>query len=119
MIKKINTIVDGYDVKKVNLWPSPTDRTRIITSCTLGETVIVVDRTGDFSRIRNASGKMGWCNTSFLADIDAPPAKEYPMDSDMAIDKAYFDKEKEYTSDLRSLISRLWISRLFRKLRSL
>lgn len=119
MLKKINTIVDGYDVKKINLWPNPADRTRIVASCTHNERVLVLDRKGDYTKVRTGSGKMGWCNTAFLVETDAQDLPEYYTDSDIAVDKSFFEKERYYVSDFRNLISRTWISRLFRKLRSL
>lgn len=119
MLKKINTIVDGYDVKEVNLWPSPTDRTKKISFCTCNEVVFVLDRKGDYSRVRNAMGKIGWCNTGFLIDVEENIGKEYPMDSDISIDKAFYAEERSYTEDFRKLLCRTWLFRLIKKLGSL
>ncbi len=120
MIKKINTIVDGYDVKVVNLWPSPSDRTRIIGKCVNDETVTILEYKGDYVKIRNTSGKIGWCNSGFLEFTFIPGSDKDDIDesdSDIAIDKPFFDKEKEHIAELKNNISRTWISRLVRKLR--
>lgn len=71
----INTILDGFDVEKINLWDHPTKRDKIVTKCINNEPVYIIDsfttRDGvKYLQVRtfsNVDGCLeGWCSSACI-----------------------------------------------------
>jgi hypothetical protein len=66
----IETIVEGYDVGQVNLWPGPTDSSRPVGRCYRGERVQVLGRSGEYVQVQTSSGARGWCADALSGRVD-------------------------------------------------
>lgn len=63
----INTILDGFDVEKVNLWDHPTLRNNIVDRCTSNQEVeLLTDGSDGMVLVRTSDNRQGWCNSAFL-----------------------------------------------------
>lgn len=65
----INADVDGARVDPVNLWPSPTNRSRPLARLRHGDSVGLISTQGDYAYVRAASGTEGWLLKSFVAEL--------------------------------------------------
>jgi hypothetical protein len=63
---KINTFVDGMDVKIVNLWDDMEKRNVITDKCHNEDKVVILSKRDDYVLLRTVSGKEGWCMKDFL-----------------------------------------------------
>lgn len=115
MIKKITTIVDGYDVKKVNLWPSPTNRNKKIAVCFNNEKVFVLGRSGDYSRVRTLDGRIGWCANGFITALNNHDQMVDNVVNSIEYQQQFFEANTRRTNHLLNLLSRLWIVRILNK----
>lgn len=102
MIKKIITVVDGYDVQTVNLWGDAVSRTKINGKCLNGDLVTILERRGEMVRVKNEKNHSGWCNIGFLVDVGHPDPIAVDPDKDLSIDREFYAANKEKTDSLRS-----------------
>lgn len=65
----INADVDGSRVEPVNLWPSPTDRSRALARLRHGDSVGLISTQGDYAYVRVDSGTEGWLDKDFIAEL--------------------------------------------------
>lgn len=59
-------IITAPDVETVNLWDTPTDRTRVLGTVRNGETVGIVERSGAYVHIQTRTGVQGWVLRDFI-----------------------------------------------------
>ncbi len=87
----INTILDGFDVEKINLWDHPTKRDKIVAKCINNEPVYIIDsfttRDGvKYLQVRtfsNVDGCLdGWCSSACVRK-EASEAIVQPSSSEM------------------------------------
>lgn len=64
----INTVVDGYDVLKVNLWSQPNSPRQQVFSVTNGQKVKIIDENNDYYKIED-NGLSGWCMKGFVNEL--------------------------------------------------
>lgn len=65
-IGRINTYVDGMDVRKVNLWAQRDTKDRVVTSTVNNERVGLVEKSGMYVKVMTENGKVGWCLKDFV-----------------------------------------------------
>lgn len=64
----VNTVVDGYDVLKVNLWSQPNSPRKQVFSVTNGQKVKIIDENDDYYKIEY-NGMSGWCMKGFVNEL--------------------------------------------------
>ncbi len=71
----ITTIVDNYDVKKVNLWSSTLSSRKIVASMVNDEKVYILKDEDPYYLVESANGdgRKGYCMKGFIIVTKPPP----------------------------------------------
>ncbi|MFA8451872.1 MAG: hypothetical protein ACEPOW_14350 [Bacteroidales bacterium] len=65
-VRKIETIVNGYDILKVNLWNDAFNRKKVMARVARNESVAVIKVKESYVQVATTEGKIGWCRYEFL-----------------------------------------------------
>ena len=65
-ITRINTFVDGMDVRTVNLWSDMTSRDRMVDQLVKNEKVAILQEQGEYVKLATINGTEGWCMKGFI-----------------------------------------------------
>ena len=65
-IGRINTFVDGFDVRTVKLWDNKTSRDIFVEQLINDEKVAILKEEGEYVKVATINGKEGWCMRGFI-----------------------------------------------------